>query len=304
MDLTGASDSDGEPEAKQQRRYSPRRPDRSLPRQQSPRYRHDSPPARRRGAYRDERPDLRERSGHHDRHPPAPLLPYPYQGSNTTPGSPWHTTPTPPLPRASQPMNTATSRTPGTTPRTARPGNNGPQRGHPLAVSLLRHTHVDGVPGLRDVQRGAYTPSSLPREWGLVPMPPPDTAQFIPPPYALHMCVHLPSAVHYYRACSGPATPCRSWGVSTTCKRLALSPDTILSHGHATHLPHPTRAPPCRRPAFFTQPCLRHGHLHHPCQSLGTGGLILAPTPTEMGSTPAPRPPCGRGPQATPAAFR
>ena len=34
-------------------------------------------------------------------------------------------------------------------------------------------------------------------------MPPPDTAQFIPPPYALHMCLHLPTGVHYYRACSG-----------------------------------------------------------------------------------------------------
>ena len=34
-------------------------------------------------------------------------------------------------------------------------------------------------------------------------MPPPDTALFIPAPYALHMCLHLPAWVHYYRACSG-----------------------------------------------------------------------------------------------------
>ena len=30
----------------------------------------------------------------------------------------------------------------------------------------------------------------------------PDTAQLIRPPYALHMCLHLPAGVHYYRACS------------------------------------------------------------------------------------------------------
>ena len=34
-------------------------------------------------------------------------------------------------------------------------------------------------------------------------MPALDTAQFIPPPYALHMCLHLLAGVHYYRACSG-----------------------------------------------------------------------------------------------------
>ena len=34
-------------------------------------------------------------------------------------------------------------------------------------------------------------------------MPPQGTAQFITPPYALEMCLHLPLGVHYYRACSG-----------------------------------------------------------------------------------------------------
>ena len=34
-------------------------------------------------------------------------------------------------------------------------------------------------------------------------MPAPGTAEFIPPPYALHMCLQLPAGVHYYRACSG-----------------------------------------------------------------------------------------------------
>ena len=70
-------------------------------------------------------------------------------------------------------------------------------------VSQLRHSHLDGVPHVRDLHLGAYTPSSPPREWGLVPVPAPGTAQFIPPPYALEMCLHLPVGVHYYRACSG-----------------------------------------------------------------------------------------------------
>ena len=73
----------------------------------------------------------------------------------------------------------------------------------PDAVSQLRHSHLDGVPHVRDLHLGAYTPSSPPREWGLVPVPAPGTAQFIPPPYALEMCLHLPVGVHYYRACSG-----------------------------------------------------------------------------------------------------
>ena len=46
-------------------------------------------------------------------------------------------------------------------------------------------------------------PPPPPKEWGVVPVPAPGTAQFIPPPYALHMCLHLPAGVHYYRACSG-----------------------------------------------------------------------------------------------------
>ena len=73
----------------------------------------------------------------------------------------------------------------------------------PDAVSQLRHSHLDVVPHVRDLHLGAYTPSSPPREWGLVPVPAPGTAQFITPPYALEMCLHLPVGVHYYRACSG-----------------------------------------------------------------------------------------------------
>ena len=35
-----------------------------------------------------------------------------------------------------------------------------------------------------------------------MPVPAPGTAQFARPPYALHMCLHLPAWVHYYRACN------------------------------------------------------------------------------------------------------
>ena len=74
----------------------------------------------------------------------------------------------------------------------------------PDAVSRLRHSLLDGVPHVGDLHLGAYTPCSPPpREWGLVPMPAPSAAQFIPPPYALEMCLHLPAGVHYYRVCSG-----------------------------------------------------------------------------------------------------
>ena len=85
MDLTAASDSDGELEAKHQRQYTPRPPDRSPPRRRSPEYRHDRPPARRRSAYRDATLDPREHPRHHDRHTPDPLLPYPYSGDQHDP---------------------------------------------------------------------------------------------------------------------------------------------------------------------------------------------------------------------------
>ena len=73
----------------------------------------------------------------------------------------------------------------------------------PDAMSRLRHSRLDGVPHVRDLHLGAYTPCSPPREWGLVSMPARSAAQFIPPPYALEMCLHLPAGVHYYRVCSG-----------------------------------------------------------------------------------------------------
>ena len=72
----------------------------------------------------------------------------------------------------------------------------------PGGVSLLRHSHIDGVPKMSDIHLGACTPSSTPRQWRLAPTTPPDIALFIPPPYALHMCLHLPAGVQYYQACS------------------------------------------------------------------------------------------------------
>ena len=36
-----------------------------------------------------------------------------------------------------------------------------------------------------------------------MPMPAPGTAHFVPPPYALHMCLHLPAGILYYQVCSG-----------------------------------------------------------------------------------------------------
>ena len=77
VDLTATSGSDGEPDSKYQRRYSPRRSDRSPSRRRSPGHRRDSPPPRRRSAYRDEPQAL---SSRHDHHAAAPLLPYPYSG--------------------------------------------------------------------------------------------------------------------------------------------------------------------------------------------------------------------------------
>ena len=85
VDLMAASDSDGEPEAKHKRRYSPRRSDRSPSRRRSPGYRRNSPPPRRRTAYRDERLDPREHPGRHDRHAATPLLPYPHSGDQHDP---------------------------------------------------------------------------------------------------------------------------------------------------------------------------------------------------------------------------
>ena len=50
VDLTGASDGEGEPEAKHQRRYSSCNADRFPPCRHSPGFRHDTPPVRRRSA--------------------------------------------------------------------------------------------------------------------------------------------------------------------------------------------------------------------------------------------------------------
>ena len=70
VDLTATSGSDGEPDSKYQRRYTPRRSDRSPSRRRSPGHRRDSPPPRRRSAYRDE---PQAHASRHDHHAAAPL---------------------------------------------------------------------------------------------------------------------------------------------------------------------------------------------------------------------------------------
>ena len=132
-----------------------------------------------------------------------PSSPTRTRGTPTTPEWPWPTTPT--LPRPGAPSR------PPPLSAVLRSASEGPvawdmagrNEDIPDAVSRLRHSRLDGVPHVRDLHLGAYTPCSPPREWGLVPMPAPSTAQFIPPPYALEMCLHLPAGVHYYRVCSG-----------------------------------------------------------------------------------------------------
>ena len=144
--------------------------------------------------------------------PPAPLVPYPYPGDQHDPRvatahNPY--APPPPPPRAMEPPSRPTP-----VPAVLQTPPEGPLGQEATAHNenihgemwLLRHSHLDGVPTLSEVHLGAYTSSSPPREWGLVPMPAPDTAQFIPPPYTLHMCLHPPAGVHYYRACSGADT--------------------------------------------------------------------------------------------------
>ena len=82
VDLTATSESEGEPDPKYQRRYSPRRSDRSPSCRRSRGHRRDSPPPRRCSAYRDE---PRAHSSRHDHHAAAPLQPYSYSGDPRDP---------------------------------------------------------------------------------------------------------------------------------------------------------------------------------------------------------------------------
>ena len=177
----------------------------------------------------------------------------------------------------------------------------------PDAVSQLRHSHHDGVPHVRDLHLGAYTPSPPPREWGLVLVPAPGTAQLIPPPYALEMCLHLPVGVHYYRACSG-ADPWPRDVLSLVgavhCLQVAGSHQLQLCRKGLPHLLHLARAPPRGPPTIPTRPCLHHSHRPHPGQCLGDSGHVPPPAPPQVGARPASRPPRGRGPQANPALRR
>ena len=128
VDLTATSGSDGEPDSKYQRRYSPRRSDRSPSRRRSP---GQAATARRRGVV--------ARTTMNPKRIPAatttmqqpPSSPTRTRGTPTTPGWPWPTTPTLPRPGAPQPTPTATSRTSVGIRETGSPGHGGAQRGHP-----------------------------------------------------------------------------------------------------------------------------------------------------------------------------
>ena len=68
------------------------------------------------------------------------------------------------------------------------------------AVPGVRHSLLHNVPKTADLHLGPFAPPS-PREWGLVPVPPPNTALLTPPPpYALQVALHLPPRLHCYRA--------------------------------------------------------------------------------------------------------
>ena len=127
VDLIAASDLNGEPEAKHQRRCSPRRYDRSAPRRRSPRYRHDSPPASAAVPTAiSGRIPVNTQATLIDT-PRPPSCPPPTRGTSTTPRLPWRTTPTPPRHGALQLTHTATNRTSGVTRGTARTRMSGVQ---------------------------------------------------------------------------------------------------------------------------------------------------------------------------------
>ena len=196
---------------------------------------------------------------------PRPFsYPIPTRGTSTTPRSPWHTTPTPPRLGTPQPIHTATSRTSGTTQGSARPGINGPQRGRPRRGLATPPLPSGWHPPVDRSAPGCIYPQLPPKGVGLgahaAPGHGPAHPAPICPPHVLAptsggtllpsvlWCAHM--APRHLVARGGNALRASVW----------LSPDTILSHRHATHLPHPTRAPPYRPPAFLTQPCLRHGY--------------------------------------------
>ena len=97
VDLTATSESEREPHPKYQRRYSPRRSDRSPSRRRSPGRRRDSPPPRRRSAYRDEPAHTLAATTTMQ---PPPSNPTRTRGTPTTPEWPWPTTPSLPRPGA------------------------------------------------------------------------------------------------------------------------------------------------------------------------------------------------------------
>ena len=166
MDLTAASDSDGEPGAKQQQRYSPHRSDRPLPAAAAlgtcmiTRSRGAAVPTPMSGLTSVSTQATTIAT------PRPPSCPTSTGGTSTTPGLPWRTIPTLCRPRApSRPTPLpAVLRTSSEGPIEQEPAER--NEDFPNAVSRLRLSHHVGVPRLTDLHLGAYTPSSSPPENG------------------------------------------------------------------------------------------------------------------------------------------
>ena len=298
MDLTATSESEGEPEPKYQRRYSPRRSDRSPSRRRSPGHRRDSPPPKRRSAYRDERVEPRTHSSRYDHHAATP----------TTPAWPWPTTPTLPRPGAPKPTRTASSRTSARIQGTARAGAGGAQRRHPKRRVAAPPLPPRRRPPPQGPAPGCVHPLLPPQGMGPVADAGPGHSPVRPTPLRPpHVPTHagggtlLPGVQR-----DGLLDPRRFVASGRRALRagVCVSPHTVLPQGHAPNLPHPARAPPCCPPTIPAQPCLCRGHLPHPGQCPGAGSHISPPTPSKLGPRPASRPPCGRGPQANQAPSR
>ena len=70
----------------------------------------------------------------------------------------------------------------------------------------LTHSHLDGVPRLSELHLGTFTTTSAQHERGQVAEHPLGTTQFVEPPYALQLCLHLSAGVRYYCTTTGEDT--------------------------------------------------------------------------------------------------
>ena len=100
---------------------------------------------------------------------------------------------------------------PAPLPAVLRSASEGPLRQEPAgrnedipdAVSQLRHSHLDGVPRLRDLHLGANTPSPPTEGMGLGTSAGPGHSSVRPASLRPQHVPALPAGVHYYWACSG-----------------------------------------------------------------------------------------------------